>query len=161
MQPVKTYDYLALARGRVLEWTRPLSEEQYTRPFAIGPGSLARTLTHIMICEWYYVRRMEGLETPPYAQWPIRDEEPPRFGELEAAWSRQSERTQAAIRAVTDWEAELEYRIVNDEGRPEIITASRGDIFTQLVLHEVHHRAQVMNMLRQLGWRRRMLISTR
>ncbi|KAA0214533.1 MAG: hypothetical protein DYG94_10385 [Leptolyngbya sp. PLA3] len=25
------------------------------------------------------------------------------------------------------------------------------DIFTQLILHEVHHRAQAMNMLRQFG----------
>ncbi|MCI0364216.1 MAG: hypothetical protein L0219_10065 [Phycisphaerales bacterium] len=26
-----------------------------------------------------------------------------------------------------------------------------SDVFTQMVLHEVHHRAQVMAMLRELG----------
>lgn len=32
-----------------------------------------------------------------------------------------------------------------------MLEASREDIFTQLVLHEVHHRAQAINMLRHLG----------
>jgi len=31
------------------------------------------------------------------------------------------------------------------------MTATAGDIATQLVLHEVHHRAQAMAMLRHLG----------
>lgn len=29
--------------------------------------------------------------------------------------------------------------------------ATARDIFTQLAFHEVHHRAQVLNMLRQVG----------
>lgn len=33
----------------------------------------------------------------------------------------------------------------------QIVTASAADIFSQMALHEVHHRAQAMNMLRQLG----------
>jgi len=32
-----------------------------------------------------------------------------------------------------------------------IVRATAGGIATQLLLHEVHHRAQVMAMLRQLG----------
>jgi uncharacterized damage-inducible protein DinB len=32
-----------------------------------------------------------------------------------------------------------------------IVTASPADQFTQLVLHEVHHRAQAVNILRHLG----------
>jgi uncharacterized damage-inducible protein DinB len=32
-----------------------------------------------------------------------------------------------------------------------IVTTTRGDIVAQLVLNEVHHRAQAMSMLRQLG----------
>jgi len=151
MQPLKTYDYLACARQRMLDWTRPLSPEQYTREFPVGMRTLARTLTHIMASEWYYVRRMQGLEVPEYAQWPIRDENPPPFAVLEPAWIQQAEVTRAALAGVRNWEAELEYRIVNDSGKPEIITASSEDIFTQLVLHEVHHRAQAMSMLRQLG----------
>jgi uncharacterized damage-inducible protein DinB len=52
---------------------------------------------------------------------------------------------------VHDWTADLQYRVTGDDGRTEIVTASPADIYTQLILHEVHHRAQVMNMLRHLG----------
>ena len=38
-----------------------------------------------------------------------------------------------------------------DTGQRELINASPSDIFTQLALHEVHHRAQAMNILRRLG----------
>lgn len=151
VDPLRTYDYLTLARERVFEKVRPLGADQYARQFPIGLGSLARTLTHIMICEWMYMQRIQELAVPPYEEWPIQDEKPPAFAVLEAAWSRQAVETRAAIGRVGDWKGDLEYRVMRDDKTPMIVAASRGDIFTQLVLHEVHHRAQAMNMLRHLG----------
>jgi uncharacterized damage-inducible protein DinB len=151
MEPLKVYDYLTLARQRVFEWVRSLSAEQYAREFPIGLGTLGRTLTHIMICEWMYVQRIQGRAVPPYDQWPIQDEKPAPFTTLEAAWIEQAGRTRTALGAVRDWSAPLEYRVTGDDGRTEIVTASAGDIFTQLALHEVHHRAQAMNMLRHMS----------
>lgn len=151
MEPLKVYNYLARARERMFEWVRPLSAEQYARTFPIGLETLGRTLTHIMISEWYYVQRIRRCDVPPYEQWPIQEESPPPFAALEDAWIEQAGHTRAAISAVRDWNADLEYRVINDDGRPEIVTASAADIFTQLVLHEVHHRAQALNMLRHLG----------
>ncbi len=151
MEPLKIYDYLTLARQRIFEKVRPLSAEQYAREFPIGPETLGRTLTHIMISEWYYVQRIRGCDVPPYDQWPIRQENPPPLATLEAAWTEQADHTRAALSAVRDWTADLEYRVTTDDDRAEIVTASAADLFTQLVLHEVHHRAQVMNMLRRLS----------
>ncbi len=151
MEPLKTYDYLTLARQRIFERVRPLSAEQHAREFPIGPGTLGRTLTHIMISEWYYVQRMLGRDVPPDEQWPIQEENPPPFAALEAAWIEQADHTRAALSAVRDWSVDLKYRVTGDDDRPVIVTASAADIFTQLVLHEVHHRAQAMNMLRHLG----------
>ncbi len=151
MAPLKTYDYLTLARQRILERVRSLSVEQYAHKFPIGHETLGRTLTHIMISEWYYVQRIRGRDVPPYEQWPIQQENPPPFGALEAAWIEQADHTRAALGAVRDWTADLEDRVTGDDNRVEIVTASAADIFTQLVLHEVHHRAQVMNMFRHLG----------
>lgn len=150
MEPLRTYGYLVLARQRVLDWVRPLTADQYGREFTIGRGSLARTLTHTLISEWYYVERILGHPVPLYENWPIREETPPARPALESAWEQQAGRTRAALSAVRDWTTELEYQ-VTDEGRTFIVHASPGDIFTQLVLHEVHHRAQALNMLRQLG----------
>lgn len=93
MDPARTYDYLCRARGLVFDWVRPLSIEQWMQPFPIGLGTLARTLTHVCISEWYYIARMTGQHVPPYAEWSIRDESPPPFSELEPAWLRQAEVT--------------------------------------------------------------------
>ena len=151
MEPLKIYDYLTVARERVLEGVRPLSAEQYARKFPIGHETLGRTLTHIMISEWYYVQRICERDVPPYQHWPIQQENPPPFAALQAKWIEQADHTRAALRAVRDWGADLEYQVTPDHGRPEIVTASAADLFSQLVMHEVHHRAQAMNILRHLG----------
>jgi uncharacterized damage-inducible protein DinB len=152
MNPVRTYDYLLRARAKVLDAVRPLSPDQYLRPFTFGLHTLARTLTHVMISEWYYVERMAGRPVPPYEQWPIRDESPPPFETLETEWREQAERTRAAVVSGRDWARPITWLGFPDEqGRRFTITATAGDFFTQLALHEVHHRAQVMVMLRELG----------
>lgn len=150
LQPIKIYTYLSLARSRLLDSVRPLGTEAYHQSFPIGLGSLARTLTHMMISEQMYVQRMQARPVPPYDQWPIRDEHPPEFTALDIEWTKQAAATREAIALITDWDTELEYT-VESEGRPVVITASPTDIFTQLAFHEIHHRAQAMNMLRRLG----------
>lgn len=150
MDAIKIYDYLTLARRRVFEWVRPLSAEQYARQFPIGLGTLGRTLTHIMICEWGYVQRIQHRAAARFDQRPFDDEAPPAFAVLEDAWTKQAAQTRAALGAVRDWREAFEFRVTWDD-RPTIVTACAGDIFTQLAFHEVHHRAQAMNMLRQLG----------
>ena len=150
-QALRVYEYLVRSRERVLEKVQALSDEQYSREFAVGMGSLSRTLAHIVSSEWYYMQRMLGGEVPAYETWPIRPEDPPGFRELDAAWRKQAEQTRAGLWAVKDWERPIEYRVTDDDGRAKIVTASAADLFTQLALHEVHHRAQALNMLRQLG----------
>lgn len=150
-QALRVYDYLTRSREKILEKVRGLSAEQYSREFAIGMGSLSKTLAHIESSEWYYMQRMTGGEVPAYETWPIRPENPPSFAVLQDAWNEQAEHTLAALRAVTDWHRAIEYRVTDDAGQAKIVTASAADLFTQLALHEVHHRAQALNMLRQLG----------
>jgi uncharacterized damage-inducible protein DinB len=151
MEPLRTYDYLTLTRQRVFTWIRPISAEHYTGDFPPWRKSLGGTLTHIMVSEWYYVQRIQGREVPPYEDWPIRDEQPPPFSTLEATWAEQADHTRAALSAVRAWDAKREYAVTDDDGRPCIVTTSAADLFTQLAFHEVHHRAQIMGMLRQFG----------
>lgn len=150
MNPVKTYEYLTKARERIFAAVRPMTDEQWRREFPIGPGSLAKVLTHIMICEQFYIWRMTEQVVPPYEQWPIQDEKPPAFSVIETEWVAQAVRTRATIAAIGDWDRTIEYRS-DWEGVDSIITVTPTDIFTQLAMHEVHHRAQAMNMIRHLG----------
>ena len=152
MDANKVYGYLVVSRGRLLDAIRKLTPEQYGRSFPIGLGSIASTLTHIMISEWYYVERLDGREVPPYSEWPIQYEHPPAFSVVEAEWQAQVARTRRSIEAQKDWNRDFTYRSFPDEaGKQYDIAASAGDMFTQLALHEVHHRAQIMVMMRQLG----------
>lgn len=152
MDPLKVYDYLTLARERVLDAVRPLTPEQYHRQFTFGLKSIGTTLTHIMISEWYYIERLEGRHVPPYQSWPIKFEHSPAFGIIEETWRKQAANTRDSIAAQRDWSRTIEWEsFPNDAGKRFHITATAGGFFTQLVLHEVHHRAQLMAMLRELG----------
>ena len=50
-----------------------------------------------------------------------------------------------------DWNREFDYISTSRDEKKVAITVAPSDIFTQMVVHEVHHRAQVMTMLRELG----------
>ncbi len=149
MNPILTYDYLTKARDRVFDSIRPLSDEQYRREFPFGLKTIATTITHTMLCEWLYVERIQGRALPPYDQWPIQDENPPAFGVIEATWRAQAARTRAASEGERDWNPTDRYTTVADSKRHRFeVTTSPSEIMTQAVLHEVHHRSQVMAMLR-------------
>ena len=83
-------------------------------------------------------------------EWPIREATCPTFADVEAAWRKQMPQTRAALAAITDPERVVETRLAQ-RNRTLVYTAKQGDLATQLVLHEVHHRAQAMAMLRQFG----------
>lgn len=152
MDFVTAYDYLRESRGRVFEWLRPLTQEQYTRALGLGHGSLRATMLHIAGAEWAYERRLrgDGRPTPPPEDRPFSETRLPTVADLERAWADLAERTRAALAAVSDWNASLEYTARIPAGTM-VFTVTRGDVALQLLFHEVHHRAQAMAMLRQLG----------
>lgn len=154
MEPLKIYDYLLLSRQRVLKAVGALSPDEYHRRFKFGLKSIAATLTHIMISEWYYIERMLERPVPPYDRWPIKYEDPPEFAVIDKLWREQARNVRAAIEAERDWTRRITWLSFPDDTRGNKrfhISATAGDFFTQLVLHEVHHRAQIMTMLRELG----------
>ena len=149
--PLRIYDYLAASRARLLDAVRPLTPELLLHPFPFGLTTLASTITHIMISEGYYIDRLRGRAVPPYSDWPIHYERPPAFAVVDAAWREQSITTRAAIAAEHDWSRRVEYdSFPDDRGQRFRIAATAADILTQLALHEVHHRAQAMVMLKEL-----------
>lgn len=150
MRPDRLYEYLTLSRQRVFDWVRGLTDEQYAREFEIGNGSIAQTYNHLLISEWYYVLRMLERDVPPVSEIMERDAHPPTLAHVEAEWESQAAETRAAIAQIKDWSAPIRY-VVERDGKDLAVHTTIEDIFTQLVLHEMHHRSQILNMLRQLG----------
>lgn len=152
MEPTRIYDYLLASRERLFDAVRRAGPDGFGRPFPFGLRTLGVTLTHMMNAEWYYLERIEGREVPPYESWPVQDERPPALDELERRWRGQGDRVRAVLGGVRDWSRRVAWiGFPDDQGRRFRIAASVGDLVTQLVLHEVHHRAQAMVMLRELG----------
>ena len=154
MDPLKIYEYLVMTRTRVFDAVRALSPQQYERQFEIGLKTIGSTLAHLMISEWYYIERLQGRAVPPYDHWPIKYENPPAFDVIETTWREQAKNTRASIAAESergDWNRKITWLSFADDargGKRYHVTATAGDFITQLALHEVHHRAQIMAMLR-------------
>ncbi len=155
MDPLHLYRYLTLARERVFGWVEGLSDADYRREHDIGLRSLARTLHHMKAAEWAYVERIGGKTGPLDG---IAAENDPDvssagamgFDRLRSTWTAQAEATMRTLEAVSDWSSPV-VRETTWEGRAYRYSASADDFFAQLVMHEVHHRAQVLCMLRGLG----------
>jgi uncharacterized damage-inducible protein DinB len=150
MNAVRTYDVLTQARHKLFAWIRPLSQEQYTREFPFGRRTLRATMIELARVEWYLAMRLREERLPPWEDWPITEERQPTFSDLEAVWTAQAPKTRGTLAAITDWSRSVTARLTLPD-KHLLLTATNADIATQLLLHEVHHRAQAMAMLRQYG----------
>ncbi len=152
MQPHVLYGYLAQARRRLFDWIRPLSAEQYAHEFPFGMKSIHAALLHTAGAEWAYSLRLQGQQVTP-ADSPYTADKIRTFAELESAWTAMAEKTAAVLAQISNWDEPLEYRIYpQGPGAPAVrIRTTRAGVAAQLFVHEVHHRSQVMSMLRQLG----------
>jgi uncharacterized damage-inducible protein DinB len=146
---VHFYDYLVTARNRLLEWVRTQPAEVYARRFPIGPGSIQATLVHIAATEWSYTQRLTARDYVP-ADNPFTVDRYPDLQSFTTAWEHQGPITRGALDRIDDPTQRIEY--VSRSFTPPMRTrTTAGGIAGQLLFHEIHHRAQVMAMLRQVG----------
>lgn len=151
MHPLKTYDFLILSRDRIFDAVRSLTHVQYLHRFPYALNTIGATLTHMMTSEWYYFERFRGRSVPPYEQWEIQYENPPAFAVVEKKWREQQKDVREVIAVERDWNRRIEYDTFPDDNNKRFhIGATAADILTQLALHEMHHRAQLLIMRREL-----------
>ncbi|MDQ7850278.1 MAG: DinB family protein [Armatimonadota bacterium] len=151
LDPVEIYEYLVRARRPVLERVETLSDADYTRQFPFGERTIRHTLAHIAGAEWAYNRRLRGEPVPPLGERPFTRFYQTGFPPLQQAWEELAEETRRTLRGIGDWSRPVEYVAAAAGGPGVRIRTTTGGVATQLVLHEVHHRAQVMAMLRHLN----------
>jgi len=143
------FDYLCKAREKLLGWVRSQPAEVYTRAFPFGMGSIRATLVHTAAAQWGYTQRLGGKDYTPTDN-PFTVDTQPALEPFLAAWDRLNPQTRQALAGLDDPDRRIEY--VSRLTTPAVrIRATAGGIAGQLLFHEVHHRAQVMAMLRQVG----------
>lgn len=155
--PVHLYEYLVIARGKLLDFVRPLPLAQYAQEFPFAHKSIRATLVHIANAEWTYNRRLRGELLPAAAERPFARFAESEFGPLETAWGTQVAETRRTLDEITDWSRPLEWvarpagAAAAPGGKSLRVRTTAGGLAAQLLFHEIHHRAQVMTMLRHLG----------
>jgi uncharacterized damage-inducible protein DinB len=143
------FDYLVKARGKLLDWVRAQPSEVYTRKFPLGLGSIRATLVHTAAAEWAYVRRLSGRDLS-LGDSPFTAERQPEFEPFAQVWAEQVPVTREALANLGDPKRSVVFTSRLGPKAMRVRATGEG-IAGQLLFHEVHHRAQVMAMLRQAG----------
>jgi uncharacterized damage-inducible protein DinB len=118
-----------------------LTEEQFHQPFEMGPGSLHDTITHTLGAMRGWGDMLGGREQRP---------------RLEQGGRRSVEELSTLLEEVSD---DLEAsaaahpldEVVSGERGERTFRFTRGGVLMHVTTHGMHHRAQCLNMLRQLG----------
>jgi uncharacterized damage-inducible protein DinB len=128
------------ATRNIIETCSHLSHEQFHQRFEMGPGSLHDTTTHIVTAIRVWADLLAGREQRP---------------RLEG-----TERTTAELLSLLD-EAAADFSalaaqyplddVVTRQREGKTFRLSRSGVIAHVATHGMHHRAQCLNMLRQLG----------
>ncbi len=145
---VQYFDYLCIAREKLFGWVANQPAEVYTRSFAIGLGSIRATFMHTARSQWAYSKWLNGNEYASEDN-PFTVERLPMFEPLAVAWTSADAFTRHVL---SDFDRERRIEWSPSLIKPPIRIRITGNILAgQLLFHEVHHRGQVMTMLRQAG----------
>ncbi len=128
------------ATDNILDACASLPQDDFHKSFEMGPGSLHDTLTHMLAAMQAWGDML--------AERPIRERlegETRTIEQLKAMHEEIAEDFAATIKAHP-----LDGS-VTAERRGQSFTFLRGGILTHVTTHGMHHRAQCLNMLRQLG----------
>jgi uncharacterized damage-inducible protein DinB len=152
--PDPTYDaYMMLRLYRYHEWATTeilsmcdtIEVAALDRDFAIGPGSIRKTLLHMMDAEQWWLNNWNGLNAP----FPRSQQDMP-ISTIRDAWGKAAKKRNDYLTLIDPKKA-MEVVTVRPDGPP---TSFRiGESALQVVLHGTHHRSQVINMLRRSGGR--------
>jgi uncharacterized damage-inducible protein DinB len=150
VQLLEHYDILLRARHKLLSWVQELTAEQYRQEFPFGLETVRATLVHLAGSEWLHGKAARG-EDITAEERPFTEERYPDFLSLERAWKGLEAGTRAWLECETNWTRRMETIARRGNARLIRVGFTPEALAFQLFYHEVHHRAQVMAMLRLLG----------
>lgn len=123
----------------LLKLSRPLTEEQLDRDFDVGHGTLRATFEHIVFNVEAWTDCMAGR--------PIRSRGGQSIAELEARMQTAALDLRAVSCPIADRNAWDETWVDPSDD----VTRTYGGAIAHIITHSMHHRAQVLYLLRKLG----------
>ncbi len=138
----------AWATALLADRCRALSPQQFARRFEIGPGTLQRTLLHIVGAMHRWADRIGDRAVRPS----VEDEvNAPTPDEIVAILGETAADLAKVVGCVVDEDRLDEIMELRIRGWDEPFRFTRGTAIIHVLTHGVHHRAQSINMLRRLG----------
>ena len=134
-------DHNEWANERVIDACEALPPERLDHPFPMGLGTLRATMTHTIAAMRLWSDRLAPREPRPWL------ESSPDIGP--ADWRRLSRDASADLR-LTALAGPMD-EVIEVRRAEKIWRYPRVHIVVHVATHGVHHRAQCLNMLRQLG----------
>ncbi len=135
------------ATSLLLDDAATLSVEQFHQRFEIGPGSLHDTLRHIIGAMRRWADRIGGAELRPSIEQDDRHRSPAELMTLLTAADAQLRTVAEALDASDRWLEPMEFQMPDGPTyRFQRLTA-----MLHALTHGMHHRAQALNIRRQLG----------
>ena len=140
-------DHHVWATNRLLRACDDLETAQFEQVFPIGLGSLGATLRHVIGSTDRWADRLHP-ETPDPSPHVAADTR--TVAELYGAMARADEKLRTAIDRILELDA-LEVPMDFTLAAGGVVSFSYGAGVIHVLSHGVHHRAQCLWMLRQLG----------
>ncbi len=136
-----------------------LTHEQFHQKFPIGLGSLHDTLTHVISTMRRWTDRLAGRTPRPMLHalagrpgiGEAKDRSVDELRSLLDEAERDMVATMKAVRERGELGTTIEVSWPGADGVTKSYTFSRGAVIVHVTTHGYHHRAQCLNMLRQLG----------
>jgi len=139
------YDYNDWANHRILELCQGLSDLQLDQPKPMGFGTLRATLFHILAADRIWLERWQGIAWRPFPM----DPQGMSLQDMADALQQISHQRTALIHAERDshWSRMVDYR----DSKQTPYHHRLRDLLLHVFSHGVHHRAQALNYLKDLG----------
>lgn len=131
------------ATEQILNVCGTLTADQFHRRFDIGPGSLHDTITHMVAVMRVWTETLAGQEPRPRLDADGQRRTPEQLlALLDEVWCELSaEARRLPVREM----------VTRHMRNGRVLQITRGAVLTHATTHGTHHRAQCLNMLRQLG----------
>lgn len=134
-------DHNEWANAAVIDACEPLSPDDLDRVFPMGLGSLRATMTHTIAAMRLWSDRLAHRDPRPWL------DASPDIGPAE--W-RQLDRDASADLRLTAFAGPMD-EVIEVRRADKVWRYARAHLVLHVATHGVHHRAQCLNMLRQLG----------
>ena len=150
MRSLEHYEALLYSRRKLLEWVHELTPEQYVQEFPFGHKTVRATLAHLAGAEWLCGKNVRGEEFKR-GNLPFTATTHPDLRSLETGWKELEASTRAWLECEKDWTRRLEKVTEMPGGKRVRVGYTPEKLAFHMFYHEVHHRSQIMAMLRFMG----------